>query len=452
MKGRLLQRVNKIHVIGIGFRPLDKEASKALLYSDAVLANGRLLDVFKNYAEYEAVKDRIIVHSSVYETLNYIGDNFMTKKISLLAAGDPMFFGIGRLVVERFGRDTVEIYPDLSSVQVAFSKIKETSNGAFYLSVHGGPDPAKRRKLEYELSDIPRLLMKHGKLAILTDKENNPAVIAKILSEASLHHFITSSLLMYVCEKLGYQDEKIIKGTPEEIAGKEFAEPNVVIIVRKSDSAKVQKEKTSVLPDFRASGLFFGLKEDEIQHSKGLITKDEVRAVTIHKLRLPRKGVFWDIGAGSGSISVEAARLCPELNVFAVEKNQEQIDNITANKNRFNVTNISSITGEAPEVLKDLPAPDRVFIGGSSGRLGDIIELIKNRQELRVMSYELKDPSLIIVINATTIETLNEAVQGLEKYNFKVDISEVSVSRSKMIGQKRHMSALNPVFIITGRK
>ena len=186
---------------------------------------------------------------------------------------------------------------------------------------------------------------------------------------------------------------------------------------------------------------FFGLKESEIEHSKGLITKDEVRAVTLHKLRLPQQGVFWDIGAGSGSVSIEASRLCPGLKVFAIEKNEERLNCIDENKSKFSAMNIDIVQGEAPGAFEGLPAPDRVFVGGSGGSLDDIISSINGKMH-----------SGIIIINAATLETLNEAVQCLEKKGFSVDVCEVSVSRSKMIGRKRHMSALNPIFIIAGEK
>jgi precorrin-6Y C5,15-methyltransferase (decarboxylating) len=432
--------VNKILVIGVGFRPLEKEAKKSLIASDVVLANDRLLDVFKNYEEYESVKERILVHGGVYETLDYVGDNYKRKKICLLAAGDPMFFGIGRLIVERFGRDEVEIYPDLSSVQVAFSRIKETSNNALLMSLHGGPDPEKRRKLEYELADIPGLLNHHKKIAILTDRVNNPAVIANEvlnLSAVSMGE-VTSpmhDMRMYVCEKLGYPDEKITEGVPEEIVHRSFEHPNVVIIAQNTE----QKEQTAV--SSQQSVMTFGLRESEIEYSRGLITKDEVRAVSLHKLRLPKKGTLWDIGAGSGSISLEGARLCPELKVYAIERSKEQRSNICVNMERLNITSVNVIADEAPAGLKDLPVPDRVFIGGSGGRLADIISLTGN-----VMAKG------IVVINAATIETLNDAVSCLEENSFTVEVTEVSVARSKTIGQQRHMSALNPIFIITGEK
>ncbi|MFH1014458.1 MAG: precorrin-6Y C5,15-methyltransferase (decarboxylating) subunit CbiT, partial [Nitrospirota bacterium] len=159
------------------------------------------------------------------------------------------------------------------------------------------------------------------------------------------------------------------------------------------------------------------------------------------KLRLPQKGVLWDIGTGSGSVSVETARLYPEIKVFAVEKDEEQIKNIKENRIKFDATNIEIIKGQAPDVLINLPAPDRVFIGGSGGRLKEIINIISNKMT-----------SGIVAINATTIETLNESIQYLENNGFKVEVSEVSISRAKIISGRRHMSSLNPVFVITGEK
>ena len=262
------------------------------------------------------------------------------------------------------------------------------------------------------MEDIPYLLQKHNKILILTDKENNPAHIAKTLLKLS-------SIKMYVCEKLGYPDEKITEGTPEEIAGMSFFDLNVVILIKEnsllsfpryyrgnpsglSESVKKDCGQAAMTDDVR-----FGLKENEIAHSRGLITKDEVRAVTIHKLSLPQRGVLWDIGAGSGSVSIEAARLYPELKIFAVEKDEEQIKNIKENRIKFDATNIEIIKGQAPDVLINLPVPDRVFIGGSGGNLNKIITIIKGKMQAG-----------IVVVNAATVETLNIAIAEFQKMVF----------------------------------
>ena len=220
--------MNKVYVIGIGFRPLEKKAANALLQSEVVLTNDRLLEAFKDYAEYTAVKDRILSLKDIHETKQYIRENYRSKTIALLAVGDPMFFGIGRVIKDEIGKDAMEVYPDLSSIQVAFARIKEPSSNAFFLSLHGGPDPHNRRKLEYEITELPDLLLKHKKIAVLTDRVNSPTEIAKTLNSSPVTRH--ASPKMYVCEKLGYEDERITEGTPEDIASTSYAHPNVVII------------------------------------------------------------------------------------------------------------------------------------------------------------------------------------------------------------------------------
>ena len=431
--------MSKIYVIGIGYKALDNRAMEIVLASEIILAPERIFEVFKGYKEYEEVRDKIKVINNVEETISFIKAHIkdippkplLNKgehgEVVLLASGDPTFFGIGRRAVREFGKEIIEILPDLSSMQIAFSRIKESWDDAFLMSLHGGPDPEKRRRLPFELEDIPYLLQKYNKILILTDKENNPAIIAKFLNSSLVTR--RSQLKMHVCEKLGYLDEQITEGAPEEIAGMSFAEPNIVIIQNLNESS------------FSPQSQAFGLREDEIIHSKGLITKNEVRAVAIHKLSLPLRGVLWDIGSGSGSVSIEAARLYPELKVFAVEKDEEQIKNIKENRIKFDAANIEIIKGRAPDVLINLPVPDRVFIGGSGGNLYKIITIIKGKMQAG-----------IVVVNASTVETLNIAVAELQGNGFLVDVSQVSVSRMKKIGEGNCFSALNPVFVIVGEK
>jgi len=334
----------------------------------------------------------------------------------------------------------VEIIPDLSSIQVAFSRIKEPWDNAFLMSLHGGPDPEKRRRLPYEIKDIPFLLKRYNKLAILTDRENNPSLIAGLLRSPA-PGLQPSALKIYVCERLGYSDEKIIEGTPEEIAGRSFRDPNVVIIVQGGDGAEgvdTRSEGLSVQSSPSPSMPLFGLTADEISHSRGLITKDEARAIAIHKLRPFQKMVLWDIGAGSGSISLEISGLFPDARVYAIERDIEQIGHLSLNTKMFN-TGINIINGEAPEALHGLPSPDRVFIGGSGGRLADILGYV-NRRMLNG----------IITINAATLETLNRAIEVLSENGYTIDVIEVNISRLKPLGDSQHLSAENPVFIITG--
>ncbi|HAM50360.1 MAG TPA: hypothetical protein DCP92_06560 [Nitrospiraceae bacterium] len=419
--------MSKVCVIGIGFKPLGERAGEIIRGSDIILAPRRLLDIFREYEEYAVVKDRVRLFDTVTEIINFMRKNHKTHAITLLASGDPLFAGIGRKVIKEFGKDAVEICPELSSVQVAFSRIKESWDDALLISLHGSSDPETRRRLKYGIADIPRLLARHHKIAVLTDRENNPSVIANTLQSVVINR---TTPRVHVFEKLGYKDERITEGTPEEIAMREFSEPNVVILQNVAQEKRGGKEDIA-----------FGLTESELVHSRGLITKDEIRAVALHKLRLPREGVFWDIGSGSGSISIEARRVSPGLRIFAIERDREQIDNIKANCEKFSALSITIIHGEAPEELRGLPFPDRVFIGGSSGRLDEIVGLFTEAMF-----------SGIIVLNVVTIETLQEGITCLEKNGFTVEVTEVSASRSKAIAGKKHMNALNPVFIIRGER
>jgi len=420
-----LQKAAKLVLVGIGYRPLSERASAIVRNAEVLLASTRLLEVFKRYAEYEGAKDRIKVIDKVPETIAFIQDELRTsnsklRTIVLLASGDPLFFGIGRRMIEEFGAEQVEIIPDLSSMQEAFSRINLPWDDAFCISVHGGPDIAKRRALPYEMTDIPWLLEKHGKLAILTDKQNNPAEIGKIVG---------SEIVMHVCERIGYSDERIWTGTAGEARELNFRDPNVVILLKQGVRSG-DKEAT-----------FFGLRESEIQHDQGMITKDEVRAVTIHKLRLPRKAVLWDIGAGSGSVSLEAARLSQDICVFSIEKEAFRVEMIKRNAVLLGISNVRVIHGAAPEALESLPVPDRVFIGGSTSRLDEIVDVVSRSMQKG-----------IVVINAATLETLRDGVASLERCGYVTEVSEISVSRSRSIAGKKLMNALNPVFIMKGEK
>ncbi len=421
--------MNKIHVIGIGCRPFTGRAREVLLKADTVLASCRLHEVFRRYEEFPLVQGKITVINKVDDTMAFLREHAGKRAIVLLASGDPLFFGIGGTLLREFGPACVEILPDLSSVQLAFSAIREPWEDAFLMSLHGGPDPGIGRRQKYGIEDLPRLLERHHKIAILTDRVNNPAVIASSLDSAHSAH--QGLLKMQVCEKLGYADEKITSGSPDEIAGMTFADPNVVIL-----TIRQAPKETVEIPETR-----FGLSEDEIVHARGLITKDEVRAVSIHKLRLPEKGVFWDIGAGSGSVSIEAARLFPGLRVLAIEKNEEQLSNIRANAARFGLRSIEVVPGESPEILRDLPPPDRVFIGGSGGRLPGILGDVLSKMSRG-----------IVVLNAVSLETLHDAVRALADNALDPVVTQIAVSRSKIVSGRRHMAALNPIFIVKGER
>lgn len=351
------------------------------------------------------------------EALAAIGSQLTQGNVAVLASGDPLFYGIGSRLLAMFPEEAVEIHPALSSVQRACALFRLPWDDAMVVSLHGRT-----------FTHLPGMLLGGGKHLVLTDPHLGPNRIAKQLlaylqsvGETNLQQDVR----MLVAENIGLPNERVFRGTLAEGAARSFAELNILCLIAPEAPA---------VPD-----CVFGLGEDELFHSRGLITKNEVRAATIHALRLPRTGVFWDIGAGSGSLSVEAARMHPRLTVFAIEQNEEELQNIKMNIAKFRSFNIVPVPGRAPESLERLPAPDRVFVGGSGGMLAAIVELAAGR---------LGENGLLVV-NGVLDKTVSEAPPLMEKFGFSVSTAVVSVTRREVDGSTRQF---NPITIITGKR
>ncbi|ERM90786.1 hypothetical protein O163_13935 [Caldanaerobacter subterraneus subsp. yonseiensis KB-1] len=185
-----------------------------------------------------------------------------------------------------------------------------------------------------------------------------------------------------------------------------------------------------------------GIPDEYFEKDNFPMTKEEIRVLSISKLKLKEDSILWDIGAGTGSISVEAALLSNKGTVYAIEKEREGIELINKNVSKFAVTNLVTVLGEAPEVLFPLPQPDRVFIGGSGKRIQDILEVVD--EKLRKKG--------ILVANAITLETMWALTDFLKKRPYKVEVLSVSIAVSKSAGDKTMMIARNPIYIITGQK
>jgi len=417
--------MNKIFIIGIGFKPLEEKAKQCLRKSLFIVASPILVEIFKKYDVYNEVKDMIVAIKKFNETIEFIQKNIEKGDISLLASGDPLFYGIAPKIIDLFGEERVEVFPDLSCVQKGLSLIKKSWEALETLSFHGR---------SMNLKELIQKLSQKNLIAVLTDNQNSPKTIAEKL--LSLNREYGKSLKYYVFERLGYEDEKVsIFESAEELVSKDFKEPNFLII-----------EKKASLPPFVPneyasdhSSIVFGLKEKEIFHEKGMITKDEVRACIVHKLCPPKKGIVWDIGAGSGSVSLELAHLSQDLKIYAIEKGDTSL--IEKNIDYFKLSNVKVIKGEAPECLKELPNPVRVFIGGSGGRLSEILDYIGKLETLK-----------IIVISAITMETLNIAMHMLEKEGFKVDATQVQATRLVKKYGKLFLQAQNPVIVVRGMR
>lgn len=344
--------------------------------------------------------------------------------VVILTSGDPLFFGLGRLLLANFSPQKIEFYPHISSIQLAFSKIKIPWQDASLTSVHG-------RETDQLIK-----LFKQGKdkIGLLTDNNNNPAAIARLYLALDLPIEYT----FYICENLGSADENIQQFTSEKIIElsnlepEDFAVLNVLVLIRQTQKEKLYFNSLPILGLPDRSFLSFSDRPS-------LITKKEIRITIIGELSLQPNQTVWDIGAGTGSVSIEIARLCPTSKVFAIEKTSMGSSLIAKNSKRFQVNNLTNINGKAPEELDKLPQPDRIFIGGSGGNLLDILNVCQ--QQLL--------PTGIMVMAFATIEHYYQAVNYITNNSWQYRLLQLQISRSTPIAHLTRFTPLNPVTIIT---
>ncbi|WP_143415644.1 precorrin-6y C5,15-methyltransferase (decarboxylating) subunit CbiE [Geobacillus sp. E263] len=394
-----------IKLIGIG---ADGKASLPRLYerwiyeSELLVGGERHLAFFPDYqGETLTIRGGL---SQLVERLRH-----ETKRTVIVASGDPMFYGIGSYLSSKL---PIEVYPAVSSIQWAFAKMGEKWQDAKFISVHGR-----------SMKGLAQRIDGCDKVAILTDETNSPNAIAKYLLSYGMTEYRA-----FVGENLGSQDERCRFFELEEMADAEFFPLNVVIL-----------QKTKEGPMWP-----LGIDDDEFlqrKPDKGLITKKEVRVLSISALRLHAKSVVWDIGTCTGSVAIEAAKIAREGSVFAIEKNAHDIEICKENLKKFRV-DITLVHGKAPEHLDKFADPDAIFIGGTSGEMGPLLDVCCRRLKRNGR----------IVINAVTIETLAQAVEGLKQRGFQVDVTLAQISRSKPILELTRFSALNPIYIITAKR
>lgn len=367
---------------------------------------------------------KTVVKSNLKEVAQAIKDAMGKKRIVVLASGDPLFFGIGKYLASRLGPERLEVIPAPSAMQLAFARAGESWEDAALVSVHGKP-----------LENLDGPAMEAAKLGVFTDEKNSPAAIASHLLSLGCGDFRA-----LVCENLGGEDEKISRYPGlAELAKAETGPLNVLILVRKGEegSAPAALDPARIpvmgIPD----GMFVYR-----QPKKGLITKVEVRVVSLAKMALKPGDAVWDIGAGSGSVAVEAARLVgPEGRVYAIEKNREDYELISTNLRRFGVSDrIQALCAKAPEGIGGWSPPDAVFVGGSGGELEAILELAKSKLK----------PGGRIVVNAITAETFAAASAWFKASGMSWEMTLLNVSRSAPILDMTRFEALNPIFILSG--
>jgi len=407
----------KLFLIGTSDNSLPAGAQDLVDQCALLVGTNRLQDLVKNFA------GRRISITPLAAAFKDIKEVLGRGNAAVLASGDPLFYGIGKRILEEFDENMVEIHPALSAIQRAAARFKIPWDDGKIISLHGRNH-----------NHIPGLLLSHPKTFVFTDQTNSPDTLAarilNYLQDIQYSEF-AEKLTVRVAEDLDLDSEKIFRGSLAEAAERSFSSLNIFCLALGDGTQAATENKN----------FEFGLTEDEISHSRGLITKNEVRAITLHSLRLPRTGVFWDVGGGSGSVSIEAARANPGLSVYTIEHKVEELENIKENIRRFHCFNVVPVFGRAPEILADLPAPDRVFIGGSSGGLREII---------RVAADHLPENGRLVV-NGVIQKTTDTAPIAMAECGLSVAQSHVQVSRSTF-ESRENPQQLNPITVMTGIK
>nr|WP_324616452.1 precorrin-6y C5,15-methyltransferase (decarboxylating) subunit CbiE [Lusitaniella coriacea] len=343
--------------------------------------------------------------------------------IVILVTGDPLFFGLGRLLIAEFPPELLSFHPHFSCVQLAFNRIKVPWQDARVISAHGR-----------SLDELTRALQKGWeKIAVLTDSTNTPGAIARLYLALDL----PIDYDFWVCEDLGGSQECVACYTLQELQERSFAHLNVVVLLR--------QERSNTRPLDPSQLPLFGLPDSlflSFRDRPRLMTKREVRAIVLSELSLQPQQIVWDIGAGTGSVSIEIARLCPTSQVYAIEKTAIGRSLIEQNCQRLQAQNVAPLHGTAPDILNSLPTPHRIFIGGSGGHLPEILEVC----------VEKLPPNGILVAAFATLEHLNTCLMELQKRPWHYRLLQLNFSHSVPVGSLTRLTPLNPVTIVTASR
>jgi precorrin-6B C5,15-methyltransferase / cobalt-precorrin-6B C5,C15-methyltransferase len=397
----------RITVVGLDGRLLDGEIER-LLVDAALVAGGwqhlETLGVERGRA--------VVLRGDLSEALARIEGT--EGPVVVLASGDPGFFGIVRLLGGQFGRENLRVLPGLSSVALAFARAGLSWDDAVTVSAHGR-NP--RRAVN--------VCRAHPKVAVLTSPDFGPAELAEALGGLD-RTFV-------VAEKLGEADERVFHGDTGTVMGMEWEDPNVVLVL---DEERMPGAKGWISSGIQSPSRW-ALPEGEFEHRSGMISKSSTRALILSRLGPGPGDLIWDVGAGSGSVAIECARLGAAA--IAIERDPESCARIRHNAHRHN-TNVQLIEGKAPEALRDLSEPDAVFFGGSGGAFDEIVKLSAVRARRAV------------VLALVTLERVVPAAQLLENCDLEVETTFLQTSKMKGIGNLHRLAAESVVFVVSGSR
>ena len=402
-----LRDVRQIDIVGIGMgspETLTGEAAAALDACDCMIGARRMLESAARsgvpcYAEIAPVK-----------IVECIAAHPEHRRVAVVMSGDSGFFSGTKKLLPLLAGHHVRVIPGLSSMQVLCARLQTSWDDAKAISLHGRAG-----------SVVPEVL-KHGKVFALTDGTDALKRVCADLCDAGM-----GDARVAVGQRLSYPDEAIVTGTAADLVDTDVAPLSAMLIEypAKPQTLPVGLPDTAFIRQLGDNGKVIPM------------TKSEVRAVCISKLRLTENAVVWDVGAGTGSVSVETALLCPAGHVYAVECREDAADLAERNARQFALRNLTVVRGMAPEALADLPAPTHLFIGGSSGNMRAIVE-----------AAVAKNSDVRVVVNAIALESVGEIVDVIDALGFTdSEIVQLTIARGHRVGRYNMMNGLNPIWI-----
>jgi len=404
----------RIPIIGIGDDGLEgvsPSAQRRIEQADILLGDERTLSLVPSNAE------RIAVGADLDEVTRRIQQSG-SKQVAILASGDPLFYGLARYLCDRLGKERFVVVPHVSSMQLAFARVMESWDEAYLSNL-----------ANHTLESVIDRIRVAETVGLFTTDKCPPPVVASALLKHGIDYFSA-----YVCENLGSPDERVTQGELRDIAEREFAPLNVMILVRKPDVPDRASEKIG--------HRVFGNPDEAFLQSKpkqGLLTPAEVRSLALAELDLGPRSIVWDIGAGSGSVSIEAAQLAPEGTAYAIEMDAEDHELIVENARRFAVSNVVAVLGKAPEAWQDLPDPDAVFAQGVDREISRLVDLACER--LR--------PGGRAVASVSSIDNLSDLRRTMSRHAANVNVWMLNFARGTYQLERLRFDAVNPTFLLS---
>ncbi|HND54613.1 MAG TPA: precorrin-6y C5,15-methyltransferase (decarboxylating) subunit CbiE [Pirellulaceae bacterium] len=409
----------KVHIVGIGDDGLDGLTSTArqLIERAELLIGGE-----RSLSQVPAKGgvERLEVGFDLDAIVDRI-DAARSKRIVVLASGDPLFYGTARYLCDRLGKSRFDVLPHVSSMQLAFARVKESWDEAYLTNL-----------ATQQLEPTVERIRTAQKVGLFTTESVSPADVAQALLDRKIDYFTA-----YVCENLGSPDERVTQGELSELVTLDFSPLNVLILVRKPNLPDRPKQMVGRRLFGNPDEMFL-----QSQPKRGLLTPAEVRSMALAELDLGPTSIVWDVGAGSGSVAIEAAQIASGGSVYAVEMDPEDYQLIATNAQRFGVSNLIPVLGKAPEAWQGLPDPDAVFVGGTGRQVQTISEL----------AYDRLRPGGRIVANVSSIENVAETHRALRAKAGEADLWMINLSRGTQQLEQVRFESANPTFLIRAVK